>query len=344
MLSLNRLLIALSSSLLFAAPALAQTTPGEILEDAPPEVSPEEKEKTPDGWKLTANLGFTFSFNNAASVVGVENGTTLSIGGVFGFAANLRSGAHQWENNLLLQHTQTKTPVINGFLKSLDNLELKSTYFYRFEDPKWFGPFAKANFRTAILPGFTKRAGDVTTTRPNPDTGATETQTFPAQSRIDLTGAFEPILIKEAVGAFANPLESDEFTLRSRLGIGGQHIFQRGGFVIADDAGTPELELAPIGEANELGAVLELDLKGQIVKDVLFWNLDTEVFTALVTSLSGDIEFVDRINFDVNGKLSLKLNNWLSFDYALLVRRVPVLTLDVQVQNTVIANVTYDVL
>ena len=108
--------------------------------------------------------------------------------------------------------------------------------------------------------------------------------------------------------------------------------------------GTPALELVPLGEANELGSVLELDLKGQIVKDVLSWGLETEAFLALVTSLEGDIEFVDRVNVDVNGKLSLKLNDWLSFDYALLVRRVPVVTLDVQVQNTIIANITYEVL
>lgn len=332
------------TSALFGPVARAQT-PGEILEDAVPPAPPEEGEEKPaEGWKLTGNLGLTFSFNNASNVVGVDSGTTLAIGGVLGFAANLRSGPHQWENNLLLQHTQTKTPSINGFLKSADNLELKSTYFYRFENPKWFGPFGKANLRTSILSGFTKRPAQVTTTRPDPAGGAPITRVVPAQTRIDLTGAFEPLLIKEAVGAFAHPIETDEFTLRGRLGIGGQHIINSGGVLVKDDAGTPELELVPLGEANELGSVLELDLKGQVVKDVLSWGLETETFLALVTSLEGDLEFVDRINIDVNGKLSLKLNDWLSFDYALLVRRVPVVTLDVQVQNTVIANITYEVL
>lgn len=342
--NLNRFMLVVGSSLLMAAPSFAQA-PEEILEGAAPPAAPSEEEaKVPDGWKMVANLGFTFAFNNASNVVGVENGTTLSLGGVFGFAANLKSDAHRWENNLLLQHTQTKTPVINGFLKSLDNLELKSMYTYRFENPKWFGPFAKANFRTSILPGFTKRAGDVTTTRPDPAGGPAITQTYQAQQRIDLTGAFEPIQIKEAVGAFANPIESDEFTLRSRLGIGGQHIITGDGLNLADDAATPELELAPMGEANELGGVVEVDLRGQIVKDVLSWGIEVETFLALVTSLEGDLAFEDRINLDVNGKLSLKLNKWLSFDYALLVRRVPVVVLDVQVQNTIIANITYEVL
>lgn len=336
--------LALALSLVVPSAVFAQDT-GEILEGAAPEAPPEEgKEKPVDGWKLTANLGLSFSFNNASNVVGVDTGTTLAIGGVFGFAAKLRSGAHQWENELLLQHTQTKTPAINGFLKSADNFELKSTYFFRFEDPKWFGPFAKANMRTSLLPGFTKRAADVTTVRPDPAGGAPVTQLVPSQGRIDLTSAFEPLVIKEALGAYAHPFEGDDFALRTRAGIGGQHIITQDGFNVKDDAATPELELQLLGSANELGAVLEVDLKGQIVKDVLSWGLAVETFLALVTSLEGELDFVDRINLETNGKLSLKLNEWLSFDYALLVRRVPVVILDVQVQNTIIANVTYDLL
>ena len=79
-----------------------------------------------------------------------------------------------------------------------------------------------------------------------------------AQKRFRLTGPFEPLLLRESVGAFANPVDQTDLKVGFKLGAGVQQINVRDGYALADNSDTPEIEV------NQLVAIKDVtaDLAG----------------------------------------------------------------------------------
>ncbi|MAE69992.1 MAG: hypothetical protein CME06_05935, partial [Gemmatimonadetes bacterium] len=162
-------------------------------------------EELVDGWSRGLELGFTGSFNHSDHVVGAPDGSTVQFGVVLSGNADLVQGAQEWENELKLQHTQSKSPALDRFVKSVDQLDLQTTYLYHMTSPDWFGPFARASLSTSVLKGYEVRTSDTDVRRVDEDGTVTDV-VVPAENDIDLTGAFEPMLLKETVGVFADPI------------------------------------------------------------------------------------------------------------------------------------------
>ncbi len=296
------------------------------------------KEAKPDGWKFKLSLGATGSFNHSSNVVGADDGTTLQVGAVIDAGAHWVAGQHDWETVLGIQHTQTKTPQIDKFVKSLDNLSLISTYLYRLKTPPWLGPFGRFKLTTQIFNGYAVRADDVQVVRP-PNAAVT----VPAQQRVKLTTAFEPLTLRETVGFFANPVDEKKLRLNAKLGAGAQQIIAQDGFVLADEtAGV--LTLGALDSTNEIGLELEVDLAGTVVEEVLTWKVTGNFFYPFASSSDADIDGIDQLNIDIAAAASLRLAKWLSLDYILNVKRIPLVTSDYQVQNGVLLTAGFDVI
>ncbi|MEO1334245.1 MAG: DUF3078 domain-containing protein [Myxococcota bacterium] len=341
----------------FAQPAAAQTQ-----EIAPEALRKQALTKTsttvPDGWKVTAKLGGSINVTDARNVVGAREGTAIQVGFNLGVQAKYKKGQHTWENVLTIQEAVQRTPTEGNepeqFVKSLDNLDLVSTYVYRFSDPDWLGPFAQFKLNTQIFPTSSETAEPVTIRRTDTNNQTTD-QT--GQTVIDQTGAFEPLLLRQTAGIFGEPYTEDKFTLSFKLGLGAQQIIARGGFNLIDVVVEDDVEVYRLQEINDtfdFGAEATVAAKGFVIKDVLTWNLSTVAFLPLVTS--GDVfaagsdadseplGTIDRLNLEVAGGLSLKLTKYVSMDWNLLVRRFPQVRDDFQITNTFLVTLTMDLL
>ncbi len=287
----------------------------------------EKKEAVADGWSFKLNVAGTGSVTHNDQVVGLEDGSTLQLGLVIDGAANLREGQHGWENTLAITHTQMRQPQIDEWVKSADTLTFRSIYRYYLPSMPWLGPFARYRLETAIFPGEAvfaaekqvQRDGAVTTD----DTGAEVADTT-TETRLDLTGAFEPLVMRESAGLFADPIDSKALKLGFTLGGGAQHTLTRGGTVISDDGDTDQLEVTTLndGTITEVGAELEATASGQAA-DNLTWSLGANILAPFFTEPDSGKDFADTINAEFGGKLSLRLAKWASLDYVFSAKRLP---------------------
>ncbi|MEM6733365.1 MAG: DUF3078 domain-containing protein, partial [Myxococcota bacterium] len=190
--------------LLTPATVFAQTPIPDVVDS---KVTAPDEEKDHEGWKTRARIGANVSFNDVRDVVGTVEGTTFQLGVQLDAGAHLRSGKHDWENTLTFNFTQTRTPALSVFLKSADELRLRSTYVYRFKD--WLGPFAQFGATTAVARGFDVRGEDFTLRRTFRDVERDPVErAVAAEERIKLTSPFEPVTLNESLGGFAAAVES----------------------------------------------------------------------------------------------------------------------------------------
>lgn len=333
------------------APALA------LADDVPPAVVEEDlekkamektkdgekKEKRKDGWAKKLSLGANGSATSSSNVVGTIDGTTYQIGVLLDGEFNMAKGQHDWNNSLKIQHAQTRTPAVDAWLKSADNFELQSTWLYRLAAIDWVGPFARARLQTQLWRGETLRASEVNVER-TPVGGTATTEKFAGEEPVALTGAFEPVLINETVGVFANPFEGKALTVHAKLGAGGQHVFSRGGYALtAYDEASNTLKLAEIETTHQAGGEFEVEAKGELNANVK-WTARTRLFFPFVTKSEQTLSGVDAMTTEAQAGLSVKLAKWASLDYVLNVRRIPLVLDAWQVQHGLLLTTGFNLL
>lgn len=345
---------------LLIAPSVASAQT-EDLKDADVQKKAMAKTSTtvPNGWKIKAKVGLSGNLGdnnaNAAAAGAGQEGTSFQIGLVLGAQADFKHGQHGWENKLNLQHAQTKTPSIDSFIKTQDNLELISTYVYRLNNPEWLGPFGRFKFQTQVFKGYAVRDGAYSVDRTKRDKTTEPTEMFDPQAKIPLTGAFEPMILRETAGMFARPFTGDSFKLDGKLGVGAQHIVVRNGYVVtSEDAAAGTLLLKQLDDVNEAGAELELLLEGVAIKDILSWKLGANFFLPIITSADdpnpadpmnvGKANGFGFLNTDIQAGLSLKIAKYASLDYNLQIKKVPLVVDGFQVIHGLVLSAGFDIL
>jgi hypothetical protein len=297
-----------------------------------------------DGWTRKLSVGGNASATSSSSVVGAVDGTTYQVGVLLDGEATMVAGQHDWQTVLKVQHAQTRTPAVDAWLKSSDNFEVQSTWLYRLQAIDWVGPFARARFQTQLWKGYDFRAGDVTVERTRLGEATPTSVAVPAGEEIRLTGAFEPILISETLGAFANPFEGKGLTLHAKVGLGGQHIFSQGGFALTgfDDA-TKTLKLAEIEDTHQAGGEVDLQAKGELNAKVK-WMARTRLFYPILTKSEQDLSGLDAMTTELQATLSVKLAKWASLDYVVNIKRIPLVLDTWQVQHGLLLTTGFNLL
>ncbi len=312
------------------------------------------EEKKPDGWTLGMELGANFSFSNSSRVVGQPDGSTIQLGVVFGANADLRVGQHEWQNKLAFNNTWSQSPQIDTFLKTVDNLELRSAYLYSLKSVPWLGPYARARLQTQAFNGWQVYGEDRTI---RIDEGPLETLT--AGDEVDLTSSFEPLNLRQSAGAFARPWDNKAFSATFSLGVGAQEIFTSGGQIITKEDGTfadPAtgaettniIEIVSLKDSVQAGGELEVQLKGEMNK-MFTWSFSANFLQPFYTDTDIDpegqkLEGTDLMNIEINGKASVKLADWASIDYVLVAKRVPLVLNDWQIQNGILLSTSFKLL
>jgi hypothetical protein len=291
-----------------------------------------EKPK-PQGFSNKLSIGSTGAYNHSSSVIGANDGSTVAIGVVIDAASEWVAGGFECLNTLKVQHTQTRTPQIPVFFKSADLAELVSTSIYRLKSVPWFGPYARARATTQLFNNYVIKAVDYEIKKTRLD-GTSTLEKLSAQTNYQLSPAVNPLVLAETVGAFANPFESKAFTLKTKLGIGAQQVLSNDGFAVAsDDAKTAKMEIKEIQAATQVGAEAEVAMAGDVTEGVA-WKAKANVFMPAY-STAGKKTGLDAMTSDLGFGIGIKLAKWLSLDYTLTARRVPLILDDWQIQNGV---------
>ncbi len=327
------------TTLVFALTLGAGVLAAEDKPDYVEETAIKEAAKKADGWDFTATVGSSTSFNDNRDVIGQPDGSAWLIGVNFAGAADMLYGKHEWRNSLGLKLAFARTPVIEEFVKSSDELSFETIYIYRFWQP-WLGAFARFGMQTAMLTGRDVRAGDVTYALPNGET--------PVKDRLTLTDPFNPLKLKESAGLVYPPISKDSISIETRAGFGGRQVFADGQWVLADDDATEGIiEIGELKSYNQLGSELTASMWGKLHGGLVTYKLYAEAMTPFVHDelLEGDDRgSMELTNVELSAKLSFKLVSWASLDYEFKALREPQLLDEWQIQNNLLLTFSYSLI
>jgi len=343
--------------------ALAQNDPNAI-----PESTAEMSTGTDEtGWHPLLKASANFALGHTDGVPGTVDGLSMN----FGYLINAGLGflndtkEHEWSNTLALQLSYSKTPVVDRLLKSLDTIDFKSSYLYHIKAVPWLGPFVSFRLTTPMLPGYDARATDTNILRLRNDEELTPGQydatalidgdgnvvdadnprvsTMPANRQINLTGAFAPLTLKEAVGLFAMPVNKPEAKLDIRVGLGAWETFVRDGYFIDDNADTADvLELRRLQDAVQIGPELGIGLTGT-VRQIVTYGLNAQFMQPFYHNANTDLSGIELMNMEFGALVGIKVAEWLSVDYSFSAVKQPLLVDQWQIINGLLVSLTFNI-
>ncbi len=301
-------------------------------------LDPDKKDNVPTGWAAYVQLGTSGSLASNSSVIGQTDGLSLTFGLTTAGGVSFACGPHDWRSKLALTLLFSRTPVITErLIKATDELALDSTYYLRLL--KWVGPFVRAGLQTNLLPNWNVQASSVTFRKKLED-GTTQDV---VASVLDLSSAFQPLTLKQSIGAFFRPYRKKTLELEIRIGLGAHEVFATGAFALDDDSKTPEIEVTELHSYNQLGGEFGLYIRGSHYKGKLRYDLHSEILIPMVADRkdSETRSLVELTNFSFGAKISFKLLAWLSLDYQFKAILQPQLLDEWQVQNTLLLTIGY---
>lgn len=317
--------------------ALALLTGGTAFAAADPGLLPTEtevvKEEKPSGWDPALILGASISLSSNSNFVGQPSGNSFTGGLNLLGRLDLLDGVIDWRNTLRINEVFTRTPVVDEFVKTVDQLFFESVLYLRYSEV--VGPFVSFKLETSILEGRDVRPGivDYTVDGVEAATGVTS---------IKITDPFQPLQLKEALGAFIRPLSSKPIEIDIRVGFGASQTFADGARIVADDAATANIiELSSLKDVIQAGAVLGVEAKGELEEGRINYTARAEVMMPFVNDDAADRSVTELTNFDINAKLGFKLFEWASLNYELKIIRLPQLVEAWQIQNNLLLTFSY---
>jgi hypothetical protein len=344
-------------------------------QEAGPDYIPEDAEgleaKTKAGWHPRLKLSSNFATGQSQDVPGSPDGVSFQLGYLINGELNYlnESGEHEWLNSLLLQLGYTQTPVVDAFIKSVDTIDLRSTYLYHIPAAPWFGPFVAFRLSTSMLPGYDVRGEDTQVLRQevgedlvagaDADGNALDAntdiidatsypdrvETYEAGETIDLTGAFAPLTLRESAGLFAIPTDTEPFRLDIRLGFGAWETFVGDGYVLEDDEDTENLlELRAMQDSVQAGPELGVLIKGAVEKKLMTYSASALLMQPVVHSADTDLEGFELLNSEFEGVVGFKPWEFFSIDYSFKFYRQPLIVDAWQIQNNILFSLTFDII
>jgi hypothetical protein len=355
----------LPSLLLPAAQARAQEGGPDYI----PENAEGLKTDTKAGWHPRLKLSSNFATGQSQDVPGSPDGLSFQLGYLINGELNYlnQSGEHEWLNSLLLQLGYSRTPVVDAFVKSVDTIDLKSTYLYHIPVAPWFGPFVAFRLSTSMLRGYDVRGEDTQVLRLevgedlvdstsdgyaldangviiDPTSYPDRVDTIQAGKTIDLTGAFAPLTLRESTGLFAIPADSEPFRLDIRLGFGAWETFVGDGYVLEDDADTKDLlELRAMQDSVQVGPEFGVLVKG-VVEKKLTYNASALLMQPVAHSADTDLKGLELLNSEFEGVIGFRPWEFFSIDYSFKFYKQPLIVDAWQIQNTVLFSLTLDII
>lgn len=301
---------------------------------------PNKKVPPPEnGWFPTLKAGLNLAFSQSQGVVGVVDGTTMSLGIAINGTLLMRKGAHEWHNVLNILHTQSKSPNLEPFIKAADKFEFESFYLYRFPRIQWLGVYGGIKLEAPLLAGYIVKDADTNVLLKNND-GTTTADRALAQQSFQLTKSLAPFTFKQYAGVSMRPVNRSYLNLEIKVAGGATEVWNRGGYAVSDDAATPELDLVQLKDYVQAGAQLRVEMGGATNDKLLSYLLKGELMYPFVTSVDTAISGIDLLNTELSFNLNVKLSSWASLTYSISVNRLPMILNKWQVTNNLMLSIT----
>jgi hypothetical protein len=308
-------------------------------------IAPTKGDLSQKNWQLKAKLNSNFSFTNNKDYVGQTDGSIYQFNINTESAANWHYAQHELLNELHILYGLSKTPQLEDIFKSKDQIQFVSTYLYHLKTIDWIGPFVRFKFTSSLFKGYYVSSNDENLVLNYANGQVDNIGTLKANSRFKLVKAFEPMTIRGNLGFFANPYDSKKLKVELKFGSGFQQTITHDGFVLADDTDTPEIEFNQLEDHTEAGLELETNLSG-IINENVKWSILSNFFFPLndQDNLSDELDGIEKLNTNIEGKISSKLTRHFSMDYLLVIKRQPLILDEWQIQNGIVVNFHYDLL
>lgn len=321
-----------------SATAYAQTAP-DYVPDAV--VTAPDEVKT-YGWKPLLKVSANLAFGHSDNVVGMVDGATWTMGLLLNSGLSYQSeSGHEWANTLNYQISFNKTPLLEDFVKNIDVFDFTSSYLYHIPGVTWFGPFASVTLKSSLFAGYDVRAVD-TVYRKIPVSGDPSLVPVLAQEQFDLTNAFSPTQVRESIGVFADILDRKVIKFQTRTGVGAWEIFGRDGYILSDDAATPEVEVTQIEDSLQLGWELNAVAAGTY-KEYINYSAKANFMYPFIDNVDTPLSGMDLMNVETELLVGFKLAAWASLDYTLKVFKIPLVSEEWQIQNGLMLTFTASV-
>lgn len=292
--------------------------------------------KRPLGWTPGIAIGATFNLVDTRSVVGQQDGTTVTLGASIDGALDYNEKLHEWRNTLKVGAGVTRTPALDEFIKSNDQLYFETIYLLHVIEI--FGPYARASIGTTMFPGTDIQPTPVNYVVANVDGTTTEY----TGRRLALTDPFQPITLRQGLGAFVQPLNQDRVHFEGKAGLGAQEIIAAG-LAISDDSDTPQVEVKELDDSYAIGAEAVANAWGFFdeTKRVAYSIGVGALFPFATSDLPpGDERGLgDLISLQGQVGLNVKLFDWASLGYKFGVVREPLLLQEWQISNNLLLTI-----
>ncbi|HIA00580.1 MAG TPA: hypothetical protein EYN66_01480 [Myxococcales bacterium] len=313
-------------------------------EDLVPDKVLSLKEKRANrGWTPLVLLSSSLSFAHSKNVVGVQEGQTWNVGPGIDVRLDYYGDPHEWRNSMTIRHVQTRTPVIDEFVKTVDSLRLESIYLYHIPEMVWLGPYVRLTLDTALFPTEDVRAVTTQYTITDPDSSTKIVE----GDRLHLSGAFSPLTLKQAIGLFAKVLDRQAVVIEFRTGMGAREVFADNGLVITDTPAANSVKLKRLEDYQQVGAEVFAGISGTLLFEEwgkqrpIKYSFSFEAMTPVYASRKENRSNWELTNLLFNLNLSVKLFAWASLDYNFKAVREPLTLDEYQIQNNLLLNFSY---
>lgn len=282
-----------------------------------------------DGLHKTVSINASALLNDNRSVIGQQDGSQVTLG--FGITADFLylKKAHEVQFGGLLAENFTRTVELERFVKTNDQLQLKTAYLFHVST--LWGPFARASLETSLLPGYVSTSADATYLK-------NEQYAVPKTTDdMKITESFSPLTLKQSMGAFITPLDKKVAKATFSLGFGAIEVFAANAFKVDDDAATAGvIELVELEDYQQGGASFLAELSGVFKLNTdISYKLTLDILMPFLYDDAQDRDPLELTNIDASGTLSAKLTSWLAINYQFKFLNQPQLLDEWQIQNNV---------
>jgi hypothetical protein len=330
------------SATLFSVRMSAQPAPRQgDGTDASAKKKKEAEKKEKKRWSYKVKAGLNTSLVHNKNVPGIDDGLNATIGALVESEVTYEIAPHTWGARLKIVHTRAKTPTLDPFIKTADELNLKT--FYKYDLGVWdkLSLIGSVQLITALFPGNLVYADSTTLIKNNLDGSTIFVQAFPHEP-YEITPAFSPTLLKQAVGVTAQPATDPVASLDLTVTMAGLEVWARG-YTVDDDGDTPEIELTELQSYQQVGPQLEAVLAGKI-KEKLSYSFAAELMFPVYTSVDTELSGFNLMNADITFELSVEIKKWASLSYAFSAKRNPILLDEWQILNNLVLSLTASVM
>lgn len=320
------------AGVLLVGPASARAADPALLPKEE-EVKKAKDEKKDQGWDPFIQIGASLALSGSSNTVGQLDGNSITGGLSLLGRLDFLCARWDWRNTLKIAEVFTRTPVVDEFIKSSDQLAFETILYWQVSE--FVGPFLSAKLETTILEGTDVRAAPV-------DYTVAGTVIDAAKTHHKLSDAFQPLALKQAIGAYVRPINQKDIEVVAKAGFGAAETFAAGAEIVTDDATTAgAIELTKLEDVIQAGAVVGVEAKGTLQDGHVTYTTHAEVMFPFINDDPGKRGVGELTNVDIGAKIGFKIFDWASLDYEVKLLRQPQLVDAWQIQHSLLLTFAF---